>query len=240
MLPRMDTKKYLGPTPLLDFDHPAIAALIASRGWPSLSEYDRIGAAYDFVRDEIVFGYNASDDLPASRVLADGYGQCNTKGVLLMALLRAIRVPCRFHGFTIDNTLQRGAIPASVFWLAPKYILHSWVEVLHEGRWIHLEGFILDARYLSSVQRRFSEVEGAFSGYGAATPCLSSPPVDWSGSHTYIQREGIHDDFGVFDDPDSFYARHGTNLSGIKRWLYARLIRHAINRNVGSIRREWP
>lgn len=41
------------------------------------------------VRDDIVFGYNIDDEIPASKVLADGYGQCNTKGTLFMALLRA-------------------------------------------------------------------------------------------------------------------------------------------------------
>ena len=38
---------------------------------------------------------------------------------------------------------------------------------------------------------------------------LADPPVDWRGSDTYIQRDGINQDFGVFDDPDAFYARHG-------------------------------
>lgn len=40
------------------------------------------------MRDGIPFGHNASDDLPASRVLADG--QCNTKGTLCMALPREV------------------------------------------------------------------------------------------------------------------------------------------------------
>jgi len=64
------------------------------------------------VRDDIRFGYNASDDLPASRVLADRIGQRNTKSTLLMALLRAVDVLCRFHGFTIDKALQKGASQA--------------------------------------------------------------------------------------------------------------------------------
>ena len=51
-----------------------------------------------------------------------------------------------------------------------------------------------------------------------------------------IQREGIADDFGVFDSPDAFYARHGSNLSGLKRWLYERVIRHRMNRNVARVR----
>ena len=119
------TDQYLSPTPLLDFDAAPIQRLIADRGWQSLSQTDRIGAAYDFVRNEILFGYNSDDALPASRVLADGYGQCNTKGTLLMALLRALDVPCRFHGFTIDKRLQRGVVPELVYPLAPANIIHS-------------------------------------------------------------------------------------------------------------------
>jgi transglutaminase-like putative cysteine protease len=225
----------LAATPLLDVHHPDIETLVAHRGWRTLSPYDRIGAVYDFVRNEIAFGYNEGDELPASRVLADGIGQCNTKSTLLMALLRAVGIPCRFHGFTIDKPLQKGAITGLAYWLAPQRIIHSWVEVSLDGRWIALEGFILDAPYLASLQRRFPQAR-RFCGYGAATPDLSAPGVEWRGEDTYIQKEGIADDFGIFDSPDAFYARHGSNLSGLKRWLYERVIRHAMNRNVARVR----
>lgn len=227
--------RLLQPTRLLDFTHPAIEALVQERGWRQLPMFERIGAVYDFVRNEIAFGYNEGDELPASAVLADGIGQCNTKSTLLMALLRAVGIPCRFHGFTIDKPLQKGAITGLAYWLAPQRIIHSWVEVSLEGRWIALEGFILDAPYLASLQRRFPQAR-RFCGYGAATPDLSAPGVEWLGQDTYIQKEGIADDFGVFDSPDAFYARHGSNLSGLKRWLYERVIRHRMNHNVARVR----
>lgn len=225
------TSLLLESTRPLDFEHPAVDTLVASRGWRLLPDFERIGAVYDFVRDEVAFGYNASDDRPASRVLADGIGQCNTKSTLLMALLRACGVPCRFHGFTIHKRLQKGAITGLAYWLAPRRITHSWVEVLFDGRWIQLEGFILDARYLSSLQRRFPATK-RFCGYGAATPNLSAPDVAWRGENTYIQREGIADDFGIFDNPDDFYRRDGSNLAGVKRWAYEHLIRHRMNARV--------
>ncbi|MEL6339175.1 MAG: transglutaminase family protein [Myxococcota bacterium] len=106
----MEKTTWLEPTPIANSDHPAIAKLIEDRGWVGLSVFERIGAAYDFVRNEIAFGYNVRDSLPASAVLRDGYGQCNTKGNLLVALLRGLSVPARFHGFVIDKSLQRGAI----------------------------------------------------------------------------------------------------------------------------------
>lgn len=92
------------------------------------------------MRDEIAFGYNESVDLPASRVLAAGFGQCNTKGTLLMALLRALDVPCRFHGFTLAKA------------------------------------------------------------------------------------------------PDEFHAKHGSNLSGLKRLLFRGIVRHWMNRTVARTR----
>ena len=226
-------------TALLDFDHPDIERLVVERGWRTLPMQDRIGAVYDFVRNEIAFGYNEADDLPATRVLADGYGQCNTKGTLLMALLRAVGVPCRFHGFTIDKALQSGAITGLAFALAPRRIIHSWVEVWFENRWVCLEGFILDADYLRSLQRRFPGTR-RFCGFGAATPDLSAPGVEWRGEDTFIQKEGIVDDFGAFDDPDAFYAKHGANLSGAKRWLFVRVVRRWMNDNVSRIRAGRP
>jgi transglutaminase-like putative cysteine protease len=75
---------------MLDFKVPAIAALIEARGWSRLPQADRIGAIYDFVRNDIPFGYNRADDISASDVLRDGHGQCNTKATLLMALLRGV------------------------------------------------------------------------------------------------------------------------------------------------------
>jgi len=232
------TQGYLTATTILDFNNTAIQRLIAARGWQNLSEYDRIGAAYDFVRNEILFGYNRADDLAASDVIRDGYGQCNTKGNLLMALLRALNIPCRFHGFTIDNQLQKGAIPQYLFALAPKYILHSWVEVYFDGQWLELEGFILDKTYLQAIQNRRGSHCESYIGYGIATRCLQKPQIDWVGKSTYIQKEGIHVDFGIFDSPDEFYKDHGTNLKGLKRLLFKYFFRHLMNLNLRKIRTE--
>jgi hypothetical protein len=231
---------YLAETPLLNFSHLSLTALIQDRQWLSLPEEARVGAIYGFVQNEIAFGYNTADDISASEVLRDGYGQCNTKGTLLMALLRACGVRCRFHGFTIAKPLQRGAITGIAYQLAPRNIVHSWVEVEVNGQWINLEGFILDQAYLRSLQTRFASQEGAFCGFGAATPNLEDPAVEWKGTSTYIQKDGINHDFGVFDSPDLFYAAHGSNLSGLKRFLFLRYFRHQMNANVAKVRRgQW-
>ncbi|GAK83058.1 hypothetical protein JCM19238_605 [Vibrio ponticus] len=188
-------KRYLQQTAMLDFQHSSIQKLVKSRSWHTLDEYDAIGEIYSFVRDEIKFGYNFDDTIPASKVLSDGYGQCNTKGSLLMALLRAVGIPTRFHGFTIYNDLQLGAIPKYIFAIAPEKIIHSWVEVYFNGKWINLEGYIIDKPYLAQVQKRFSFGCKDFSGYGVAVTCLQEPEIDWKGEDTYIQKEGLADDY---------------------------------------------
>ncbi len=230
------TPEYLTTTAMLDFEHPTIQRLVDQQGWKHLSQYNAIGAIYSYVRDDILFGYNADDRLSASQVLKDGYGQCNTKGTLLMALLRAVDIPVRFHGFTIFNELQRGAIPNYLFAIAPERIIHSWVEVELDGRWINLEGYIIDKPYLKKVQESFSDQCEEFSGYGISTKCLNNPQVDWTGEDTYIQKEGIADDYGVYAQPDDFYNKQGTNLSGFKKVLFRYVVRHLMNINVGKIR----
>lgn len=234
----MDAMNYLRETPMLDYSSTPIQSLIAGRGWKSLDEFNRIKAIYDFVRDEILFGYNTSDKIPASRVLADGYGQCNTKGTLFMALLRAVGIPCSIHGFTIDKKLQRGAMTGIVYRSAPKNIFHSWVEILFEGQWYELEAFILDKGYLQSLQMKHQDCTGAFCGYGIAVRDFRHPVIDWNRNSTYIQSEGINQDFGVYDSPDELLIEHGQQMSMFQEFLYRHLGRHLMNRNVRQIREE--
>ena len=68
-----------------------------------------------------------------------------------MALLRAVGIPCRVHGFTIKKELQEGAMTGFVYRQAPKNIFHSWVEVFLEGKWYELEAFIIDRTYLEKL-----------------------------------------------------------------------------------------
>ena len=225
----------LRPTPLLDLEHPSIHRLVAERGWPDLPPSERIGAIHDFVRNEMAFGYNRGDAIPASAVLADGYGQCNTKGTLLMALLRAVGVRCRIRGFTIHKALQRGVVPEPVYPIAPEEILHSWIEVETGAGWVSLKGFILDRAFLSRLQAAFEGVEN-LCGYGAGTDRLSAPAVEWTGGDTHIQRTGIVRDLGVFDDPDAFHAAHGQAFGVVRGLLYRGAIRHWMNARVRAIR----
>ena len=232
----MKIENYLSSTRMLDYENSSIQKLIEKRGWKFLPPFEQIKAIYNFVRDEILFGYNIDDNIPASKVLKDGYGQCNTKGSLFMALLRACGIPCRVHGFTIDKKLQKGAMTGFVYKNAPKNVFHSWVEVYFEDKWYELEAFILDKKYLTQLQNLNSSCTGSFCGFGCAVKDFKNPVIDFDRNNTYIQSEGINQDFGVYDSPDELLQEHGQELSLMKKFAYRHLGRHLMNRNVKKIR----
>jgi len=227
---------YLKETKILDYSHHSIQKLVNESEWNQLDMISRIKAIYNFVRDEIKFGYNLSDNISASGVLKDGYGQCNTKATLLMALLRATEIPNRIHGFTIDKALQKGAITGIWYKLSPKNILHSWVEILVDEQWYFLEGVILDKIYLAKLQEKNSDCKTTFCGYGAYTDNFKNPPIDWNLNNTFIQDKGINQDFGLFDTPDEFYEQHQQKLNVFERFVFKNIVRHKMNKNVAKIR----
>ena len=230
--------RYLGKTHMLDYDNYMIQELIRERGWKNLPEFEKIRAIYNFIRDEIRFGYNVDDGIPASKVLKDGYGQCNTKGTLFMALLRAVGIPCRVHGFTIRKELQEGAMTGFVYKQAPKNIFHSWVEVYLEGTWYELEAFIIDRDYLEKLQEKNSNCTGAFCRYGVGVEDFKNPVIDFNRNNTYIQSTGINQDFGIYDSPDELLKEHHQELSPIKKMAFRYYGRHMMNRNVRRMRGE--
>ena len=60
---------YLKETCMLDYSNPAIQELIQKKKWKKLDEFERIKGIYNFVRDDILFGYNEDDAICASKVL---------------------------------------------------------------------------------------------------------------------------------------------------------------------------
>lgn len=229
-------ESYLKETGLLDYSDVSIQNLVNQMQWEKLETVDRIKNIYNFVRDDIKFGYNTADDIPASEILKNGYGQCNTKATLLMALLRAVEIPNRIHGFTIDKALQKGAITGIWYTLSPQNILHSWVEVLVNGQWFFMEGVILDKVYLGKLQQENPECKTTFCGFGVYTDNFQNPAIDWNLNNTFIQDKGINQDFGVFDTPDEFYKKHQQKLNIFKRFVFQNFVRHIMNKNVERIR----
>lgn len=230
-------EKYLKDTVILNYHSQEIVSLINSKGWNELNEFDKIGAIYDFVQNNILLGYNKYDNLKATQVLEDGIGQCNTKGILLMALLRAVGVPCRLHGTKVTKVFQRSLMPKFMAKLAPPFIVHTWVEVYYNGEWLSLEGVIADKAYLSGLRKLFPEYKGKFFDYAVAVKDFDHLEIDWKGENTTVQQQAVVEDLGVFDSPDEFYIKYKQDYRGLKKFMYENIGRKIMTNRVAKIRK---
>lgn len=232
-------KQYLNETKFLNYKHPKIIQLVEQRKWNTMNDFHKIKSIYEFVQNEVLFGYNNNDTLTSTEVLNDGYGQCNTKAILLMSLLRAVEIPCRLHALEVTKEFQRGATTLFIAALAPKQIVHTWVEVYYQDNWYALEGVILDKTYLHAIQLKYPHIKNEFKGYAIATKSLSNPQIDWNVNDTFIQKEAVVYDYGIYNSPDEFFALHMQHMSKLKLFLYSHLGRKIMNRNVNKIRNSF-
>ena len=99
-----------------------------------------------------------------------------------------------------------------------------------------LEAFILDKTYIKKLQEQNSECTGAFCGYGVAVKDFRNLIIEFDRNNTYIQSEGINQDFGVYDCPDELLKEHHQEISAFKAFAYRHIGRHLMNRNVRKIR----
>lgn len=232
----MESEKYLEETQMVNYRADSIQKLVEKRGWKELDEFERIGAVYDFVRNEIHFGYNTSDLLNAEEVLRDGYGQCNTKSTLLMALLRALDIPCRLHGSEVSKDFQEGATSGLIAKLAPETVAHTWVEVLYKDQWIALEGVITDEAYVQGVKSKCPDENWDFKGYAISVPSLNDLNLDWNGADLFVQNTSVVEDYGVYESPDAFFKEHRQTWNKLKDFAYIHYGRKVMNKNVARIR----
>ena len=233
--------EYLQATRLVDLDALTVRETAARLVQSAATPREAAVKIYRFVRDEIKFGYNRRDDTPASEVLRDGHGQCNTKSVLLVALMRAANIPARFHLAQVDKAVQWGIMPLLAYRFAPEVVTHSWAEVYLDGRWIVLEGVIMDKRYFLAARRLLLE-SGRPMGYAIGLPpetlanCANGRCIDWDGVHNVIcQMTAVAADFGPAADAGAFYRQH--TLRGLRGLLFERHTSREMTERAERIRR---
>lgn len=173
----------------------------------------------------------------ASDIVKLGYGDCHTKGLLFVALLRASKVPARLRFVTLPTKFLTGLIDTGT-----PTMTHTVAEVYLEGRWVQTDTYVVDAdldreaRALLQARKMqlgfgvhmlgdqdWSTLDDAHAQYHNADPA-SMPVVDW----------------GVAHDPAHFYAdkshaalRHSFMVR--VKWMLAAQI---VNRKVGQIRQR--
>ena len=132
-------QKYLQPTHILNFDHPAVDAYCRRITGGKTS--DSVSAAvqlYYAVRDGIRYDPYSPFYLPehyrASSVLKRGKGYCVGKAALLCALGRAGGIPSRLGFATVRNHLASRQL---IDYLgSDRFVFHGYVEFYLNRRWV--------------------------------------------------------------------------------------------------------
>lgn len=224
--------------PLADFEHPSVQALARRLTAGESRAKGKLARLFTYVRDEIKFGFPVQGDLvKASDVIARGFGQCNNKSALFLALCKAIGIPARIHFSLISKDIQRGLFTGLAFALVPAQISHSWIEVLIEDRWRRIDAYIndqpLQTRAVAELGRRSWR-----TGFSVALPRSGEPGIDLDlESEHFSQMAAVTDDHGTYADPIEYYTgpQYRNRPGKIKLWLYRRWI-EGINDRVRRLR----
>jgi Transglutaminase-like superfamily len=138
----------------------------------------------------------------ASDVIELGHGDCHTKGVLMVALLRAAHIPARLRFVTVSTQFLNGLIDTGM-----QTMVHAVTEVFLADAWQQTDAYVVDSAYEASA-RSLLRVEGRILGYGLH----AMGDKDWDGaSHAHAQYTQADPDslpiidWGVTHDLAHFY-----------------------------------
>jgi len=146
-----------------------------------------------YVREEIKFGFVYPPLIKASSVIKRAMGQCTAKTILTVAMLRAAKIPARFHFADISTESIRGLASRLTYRVMPEAIGHAYPEV-YLDRWIKIEPLIDKELYEVMTKKKIS----------LGAPDLPKPSIDWDGySDALVTGSLLAGDFGVHASPEA-------------------------------------
>ena len=130
------TAACLGATAVINSDHPAIVAF-ASTHAQGTGHREKAVSLYLAVRDQVRYDpyrIDLSDaGMTASTVLAQGFGWCVPKAVLLAAVARAAGIPARLGFADVKNHLSTEKLRQTM--KTDVFAWHGYTELWIEGTW---------------------------------------------------------------------------------------------------------
>ena len=128
---------------LSDSDHPLVRQTALRLTEASLEVRDKLLKLFLYGHDGIAFRAPENGDyVKASETIRLGYGQCNTKATLSLALCTAIGLPTRILFSLIKRNIQKGYFTGIAYWLMLRETSRSWIEVEIDGQWRRIDSFI--------------------------------------------------------------------------------------------------
>ena len=224
---------------LSDFDHKLVVETASGLVDGKLATLDKLESLFLFVRDRIRFGFPTRfqewDRVTASAVIESGYGYCNTKATLLVALCKACGIPARVHYGLIGVDVMRGIFPSFAFPFLPSAGPHSWTEVDIDGTWQPIDSYINDEPLFKAARARLEE-SGRSVGYSLA--CVGGKcSCEFNfGEKGFVHMGAVVEDYGTWDDASQFFATERyVFFNAVQRRLYP-LLAAISNRNIQKLR----
>jgi hypothetical protein len=207
-----------------DHDHELVVRTAAALSEGRDEAHQVFESLFHFVRDRIIFGFPTIwaewDRVTASRVIQCGFGYCNTKATLLVALCRATGIPARVHYGKISIDIMRGIFPSFAFPFLPDSGPHSWTEVEIDGEWKPVDSYINDEELFRASRSRL-EQSGRSIGYSVA--CVDgkcSCELNF-GEKGFVQMGAVVEDHGPWDDASQYYATEKyVTFNAVQRLFY--------------------
>lgn len=128
--------RHLLPTPRINSDHPDIVSFARVHALGD-SERERAISLYRAVRDQVRYDpyrIDLSDHgMTASTALAQGFGWCVPKAVLLAAVARAADIPARLGFADVKNHLSTDKLRQTM--QTDVFVWHGYTELWIDGAW---------------------------------------------------------------------------------------------------------
>ncbi|MCO6455405.1 MAG: lasso peptide biosynthesis protein [Pirellulaceae bacterium] len=185
--------EWLKPSPFIESDDPAIVARAAELTAGAGTRWEAVRRIGRWVHDEIA--YKIADTPSARLALEKKQGDCGPHATLMVAMLRAVKIPARLVGGLVYAPNLGGSFGQ-----------HAWVEVqMGPAGWVALDPTTGELEQLSATHIKLFEGLGGVvptsvrvvsfeppaAGVAAATP-LTARPLPWKldQQHTYRYRQG--------------------------------------------------
>ncbi len=223
----VELQAFVNPTGLCDSENSEIKAKATQLTVDCQSPTDAAVKLFYFVRDECLFGLSEADQ-KASVTLNTRVGWCVTKNNLLVAMLRSVGIPARYHQVSVNRTSLKGIVSSMLYKMVPKVItIHPWCECYLDGRWLACDVTFDKQTYRAAIAKGFF-TRG------------NMPSIDWDGrtdskciSAFVLEDHGVHQSY---DDISRNVAETNRKMGPM---FLLRAITNSSNRKTARLREKY-
>jgi hypothetical protein len=218
-----ETEAYLKPTELCDCDTNEIMNKAKELSLDAKSSIEAAINIFNFVRDEITFKFDFPS-VKASETLQKGYGFCVTKTNLQVALLRAIKIPSRYHQVKLHKDVLKGILADSIHKKMDEIIwYHPWCECNCSGKWVACDSMFDTALYETACHKGIIDKEKILT-------------IDWDGeSDLHFVSSWVVEDAGTHESYDDICTQVMDELK-MPKFLFKMMVLNKLNRHLQKIR----